>query len=47
MPPFTNLTDREIAAVATYIRNSFGNNYGIATVEEVAKNRKIYLFKNN
>ena len=46
MPPFDSLTDREIAAVATYIRNSFGNNYGIATEEEVAKNRKIYLFKN-
>ena len=45
MPPFDNLTDREIAAVATYIRNSFGNNYGIATEEAVAKNRKIYLFK--
>ena len=39
MPPFTNLTDREIAAVATYIRNSFGNNHGIVTEEEVAKNR--------
>ena len=46
MPPFDSLTDREIAAVATYIRNSFGNNYGIATEKEVAKNRKIYLFKN-
>ena len=46
MPPFDSLTDREIAAVATYIRNSFGNNYGIATEEEVAKNRKIYLLKN-
>ena len=45
MPPFDSLTDREIAAVATYIRNSFGNNYGIATEEEVARNRKIYLFK--
>jgi len=39
MPPFDSLTDREIAAVATYIRNSFGNNHGIATEEEVAENR--------
>ena len=41
MPPFDSLTDREIAAVATYIRNSFGNNHGIATEEEIAKNREI------
>lgn len=39
MPPFHQLTDREIAVVATYIRNSFGNNQGIATEEEVAENR--------
>ncbi len=36
MPPFDSLTDRQIAAVATYIRNSFGNSRGIATEEEVA-----------
>ena len=46
MPPFAGLTDREIAAVATYIRNSFGNNHGIATEEEVSKYREIYLFTN-
>ena len=40
MPPFGNLTDREIAAVATYVRNSFGNNLGIATEEQVAENRR-------
>ena len=40
MPPFASLTDREIAAVATYIRNSFGNNHGIATEEEVSENRR-------
>lgn len=39
MPPFDSLTDREIAAVATYIRNSFGNDLGIATEAEVAANR--------
>ena len=36
MPPFGSLTDREIAAVATYVRNSFGNNLGIAAEEDVA-----------
>ena len=46
MPPFASLTDREIAAVATYIRNSFGNNHGIATEEEVSKYREIFLFTN-
>jgi len=39
MPPFDSLTDREIAAVATYVRSSFGNDHGSATAEEVAKNR--------
>ena len=39
MPPFHDMTDREIAVVATYIRNSFGNNHGIASEEEVAENR--------
>lgn len=39
MPPFGTLTDREIAAVATYIRNSFGNDLGIATEAEIAENR--------
>lgn len=39
MPPFHDITDREIAAIATYIRNSFGNSHGIATEEEVAGNR--------
>ena len=32
MPPFDSLTDREIAAVATYIRNSLGNNYGLSLI---------------
>jgi mono/diheme cytochrome c family protein len=36
MPPFDTLTDRQIAAVATYIRNSFGNSRGIATEQEIA-----------
>jgi len=46
MPSFANLNDREIAAVATYIRNSFGNNHGIVSEEEVSKYREIYLFIN-
>lgn len=36
MPPFPNLTAEEIAAVATYIRNSWNNDFGEVTTEEVA-----------
>jgi mono/diheme cytochrome c family protein len=36
MPPFPNLTAEEIAAVATYIRNSWDNAFGEVTTEEVA-----------
>lgn len=36
MPPFASLTDREVAAVATYVRNSFGNRLGIVSAAEVA-----------
>ena len=39
MPPFRALTDREIASVATYVRNSFGNDLGMVTVEDIAANR--------
>jgi cytochrome c5 len=35
MPPFNSLSNREIAAVATYIRNSFGKNHTIVTEAEV------------
>jgi len=36
MPPFGGvLTDHDIAAVATYVRNSFGNQFGLVTEEEV------------
>ncbi|MWR20577.1 c-type cytochrome, partial [Helicobacter pylori] len=36
MPAFGRLlSDREIAAVATYIRNSWGNQFGVITEEEV------------
>lgn len=40
MPGFAaNLNDRRMAAVATYVRNSWGNNYGIVTEAEVAAAR--------
>ena len=40
MPSFANaLDDQQIAAVATYIRNSWGNQYGQVNPNEVAKVR--------
>jgi cytochrome c2 len=36
MPNFGQLSDRQIAAVATYVRNSFGNSYGVVTEAQVA-----------
>lgn len=40
MPPFrTQLTDREIAAVATFVRNSWGNDFGGVFEEEVSELR--------
>jgi mono/diheme cytochrome c family protein len=39
MPPNSHLTDQQIADVITYIRQSFGNNSGEVTAEEVAKVR--------
>jgi mono/diheme cytochrome c family protein len=40
MPPFGGLSDREVSAVATFIRNSFGNDFGIIAEEEVATARQ-------
>ncbi len=41
MTPFEGLlNDREVAAVATYIRNSFGNNAGLISPEKVQKVRQ-------
>lgn len=38
MPPVAaDFSHREIAALATYIRNSWGNEYGPVTEEEVAE----------
>lgn len=40
MPGFgAGLSDREVAAVATYVRNSFGNEYGIVREEAAAADR--------
>lgn len=39
MPPHTHLTNQQIADVLTYIRQSFSNNSGPVTPEEVAKLR--------
>jgi len=39
MPPFSNLTNTQVAAVATYVRNSFGNAFGIAQESDVANYR--------
>lgn len=36
MPPFPTLSDEDIAAVATYVRNSWGNTFGAVAVEEVS-----------
>jgi mono/diheme cytochrome c family protein len=35
MPPFDRLTDREIAGIATYVRNSFTNAFGPVQPSEV------------
>lgn len=39
MPAFGNFTDRQVAAVGTYTRSSFGNAFGILTEAAVASNR--------
>lgn len=41
MPGFGNvLSDSEVAAVVTYVRNSWGNDFGIFTEEEVVAERE-------
>lgn len=41
MPAFgEQFSDQQIAAVASYIRNSWGNHYGEVSAEQVAKQRK-------
>ena len=40
MPPFINrLTDRQIAAIGSYVRNSWGNSFGIVREASVATRR--------
>jgi mono/diheme cytochrome c family protein len=39
MTKFTHLSDKDIAAVATYVLNSWGNSGGVVTTEMVASNR--------
>lgn len=39
MPPFARLSDREIAAIGTYIRNSWGHDFGAIQPEVVAQSR--------
>jgi mono/diheme cytochrome c family protein len=42
MPPFGGkLDDNQIAAVASYVRNSWGNNFGVVTPEDVARVRQM------
>lgn len=42
MPPFGGaLDDREIAAIATYVRNSWANSYGIVLPSTVAQLRLV------
>jgi mono/diheme cytochrome c family protein len=40
MPSFAHLSDDEIAALATYIRNSWGNQFGGVSPAQVAALRK-------
>ena len=40
MPPFGDeLTDEDIAEIGSYIRNSWGNDFGVLTVEQAAAER--------
>jgi len=40
MPPIgAKFSDRELAAVVTYVRNSWGNKYGLVTEEQARKLR--------
>ena len=41
MPPMAQLTDDEVANIATYVLNSWGNPGGRITKEEAAEARKV------
>jgi mono/diheme cytochrome c family protein len=40
MPPFGSLTDRQVAAVATFVRNDGSNTYGVVLEADVARVRE-------
>lgn len=41
MPPLgSSMSDEDLAAVATYVRNSWGNSFGAVTEQQVAEFRK-------
>jgi predicted lipoprotein with Yx(FWY)xxD motif/cytochrome c5 len=40
MPPFGHLSDRQIAAIATFVRNSWSNEFGAVTEEVVSTRRE-------
>ncbi|MEJ2667896.1 MAG: cytochrome c [Deinococcales bacterium] len=37
MPPHPSYTAKDLAAVATYVRNAFGNSYGAVTLQEASQ----------
>jgi len=41
MPPFTQLTDKEVADVLSYVRNSFGNQGPLSSEATVAEVRQV------
>ncbi len=40
MPAFKFLSDKDVAAVVSYIRTNFGNKAGGVTIDDVSKVRK-------
>lgn len=40
MPSFGHLSDREVAAVVSYVRSSWDNDFGVFSVEEVTTERE-------
>jgi mono/diheme cytochrome c family protein len=41
MPSNAYLSDRELASILSYIRQSWGNNAGFITTNEIPRNRKM------
>jgi Cu-Zn family superoxide dismutase len=39
MPPFARLSDQQIAALATFVRLSWGNDFGAVSVEQIEEQR--------